>query len=126
TVIGRQWWWEYRYESYDGKKYGFVTANELHVPLSEDGTPRPVYLTLQSGDVCHSFWVPRLGGKTDLIPGLTNNMMFHATRPGLYLGQCAEYCGTQHANMLLRVYVEPEADFKKWLDHEKADAKPPA
>ena len=68
TVIGHQWWWEYRYDHYDGKAVGFTTANELHIPAGE-GAAWPVYLTLKSADVCHSFWVPRLGGKTDLIPG---------------------------------------------------------
>ncbi|HEY5311308.1 MAG TPA: c-type cytochrome, partial [Pirellulales bacterium] len=101
---------------------GFVTANELHVPASADGTPRPVYLTLKSADVCHSFWVPRLAGKTDLIPGHTNSMWFQTEKPGLYVGQCAEYCGTQHANMLLRVNVDALDDFQRWLKHEAAAA----
>jgi cytochrome c oxidase subunit II len=121
TVVGRQWWWEYVYEEYDGKKLGIVTANELRVPVSDKGTPRPVYLTLKSADVVHSFWVPRLAGKTDCIPGRTNRMWFQARESGVFLGQCAEYCGTQHANMLLRVIVEPDADFRRWLDNE---AKP--
>ena len=95
-----------RYDHYDGQPLGFITANELHMPASEDGTPRPVYLTLKSADVCHSFWVPRLAGKTDLIPGRTNSMWFQTDKPGLFVGQCAEYCGTQHANMLLRVVVD--------------------
>jgi cytochrome c oxidase subunit 2 len=122
TVIGRQWWWEYVYETYDGKPLGFMTANELHVPASDPDTARPIYLTLKSGDVCHSFWVPRLSGKTDLIPGHTNAMWFQTEQPGLYLGQCAEYCGTQHANMLIRVVVDPPDDFQKWLDHESSPA----
>src|SRR5437868_2617274 len=106
TVVGRQWWWEYRYDHYDGKELGFTTANELHFPASTAAVPRPVYLTLLSADVCHSYWVPRLAGKTDLIPGRTNHMWFQTEAPGLYLGQCAEYCGTQHANMLLRIYAD--------------------
>src|SRR5438132_5665370 len=106
TVVGRQWWWEYTYDHYNGRELGFTTANELHVPDSADGVPRRVYLTLRSADVCHSFWVPRLAGKTDVIPGRVNAMWFQTDRPGLYLGQCAEYCGTQHANMLLRVVVD--------------------
>lgn len=122
TVIGRQWWWEYVYDTYAGQKVGFVTANELHVPASDEGVPRPVYLTLKSADVCHSFWVPRLAGKTDLIPGRINQMWFQASRPGLYLGQCAEYCGTQHAHMLLRVVVDSPADFQKWLDNQSKPA----
>jgi cytochrome c oxidase subunit 2 len=83
TVIGHQWWWEYRYETFDGRKLGFTTANELHVPVSSVGQPRPVILTLQSADVCHSFWVPRLAGKTDLIPGRINRMTFEANQLGL-------------------------------------------
>lgn len=118
TVVGRQWWWEYSYEHYNGRKLGFITANELHIPASEDGKPRRVFLTLKSADVCHSFWVPRLGGKTDLIPGRTTDMWFEAKTPGLYVGQCAEYCGTQHAGMLLRVIVEPAADFEAWVANE--------
>jgi cytochrome c oxidase subunit 2 len=119
TVIGHQWWWEYGYDRYEGKDVGFVTANELHVPVSNDGVARPVYLTLKSVDVCHSFWVPRLAGKTDLIPGRTNQMWFQPTETGLFLGQCAEYCGTQHAHMLLRVVVHTPDDFQRWLDNEK-------
>ncbi|HTN77921.1 MAG TPA: cytochrome c oxidase subunit II [Pirellulaceae bacterium] len=122
TVIGRQWWWEYRYDYYDGKELNFTTANELHMPVSADGTPRPVYLTLKSADVCHSFWVPRLAGKTDLIPGRVNSMWLQTDQEGTYLGQCAEYCGTQHANMLLRVVVEPPEKFATWLAHEGAPA----
>lgn len=122
TVIGHQWWWEYRYEDYNGRKLGFTTANELHVPVSEEGTPRPVHLTLKSADVCHSFWVPRLAGKTDLIPGRTNRMGFQARETGLFLGQCAEFCGTQHANMLIRVVVDPPADFERWLAAEALPA----
>ena len=112
TVVGRQWWWEYRYDRYNGRELGFTTANELHIPAGEKGIPRPVYLTLKSADVCHSFGVPRLGGKTDLIPGRTNSMWFQTDKPGLYLGQCAEYCGTQHANMLIRVVVDSPSDFE--------------
>lgn len=122
TVIGHQWWWEYVYDKYDGKEMGFITANELYVPASEEGVPRPVYLTLKSADVCHSYWVPRLAGKTDLIPGRTNHMWFQTSQPGLYLGQCAEYCGTQHAHMLLRVNVDSPADFERWLDNQKKPA----
>lgn len=122
TVIGHQWWWEYIVDQDDGQKIGFTTANELHVPVSTADQLRPTYLTLKSADVCHSFWVPRLAGKTDLIPGRTNRMWFSTTEPGLYVGQCAEYCGTQHANMLLRVYVDSEADFQKWLAAEQLPA----
>lgn len=128
TVVGRQWWWEYRYEHYDGRKLGFVTANELHLPAGDDGgAGGRVYLRLESADVCHSFWVPQLAGKTDLIPGQTNEMWLEAPEPGLYVGQCAEYCGTQHAGMLLRVIVETPDDFDRWLAHEaEAAADEPA
>ncbi len=128
TVVGRQWWWEYRYESYNGEKLNFVTANELHIPASDadaSGVQRPVYLTLLSADVCHSYWVPRLAGKTDLLPGRHNKMFFQTAEPGLYLGQCAEFCGTQHAKMLIRVNVDAPADFEKWYKNEQGDARTP-
>src|SRR5262249_34665093 len=83
---------------------------------------RRVFLTLKSADVCHSFGVPRLAGKTDLIPGRVNAMWFQTDQPGLYVGQCAEYCGTQHANMLLRVVVDSPRDFESWLAHERQPA----
>jgi cytochrome c oxidase subunit 2 len=132
TAIGHQWWWEYVYETDGDSALGFITANELHIPKSnfdkdKSNERRPVYLTLQSADVCHSFWVPRLAGKTDLIPGKTNRMWFETDRVDLYLGQCAEYCGTQHAGMLLRVIVDPPTDFTKWVqDQEKAAVDDPA
>ena len=122
TVVGRQWWWEYRYDHYNGRPLGFTTANELHMPVSDAGVPRRVYLTLKSADVCHSFWVPRLGGKTDLIPGRVNSTWIETQREGLYLGQCAEYCGTQHANMHLRVIVETPDQFDAWLAREQTPA----
>ena len=122
TVIGHQWWWEYRYETYNDRKLGFITANELHIPVSEEGTRRPVYLRLESADVCHSFWVPRLNGKMDLIPGRTNSLLLETRQPGLYLGQCAEYCGAQHANMLIRVIVESPDEFDGWLANQMQPA----
>jgi cytochrome c oxidase subunit 2 len=122
TVVGHQWWWEYTYDSYDGEALGFTTANELHVPAGSDGVPRPVYLTLKSADVCHSFWVPRLAGKMDVIPGRTNHLWFQTDRTGLYVGQCAEYCGTQHANMLLRVSADPPEKFASWLENQRKEA----
>jgi cytochrome c oxidase subunit 2 len=134
TVVGKQWWWEYQYDHYNGKPIRalgpdgketdlpVITANELHIPASEQGVARPVYLILKSADVCHSFWVPRLGGKTDLIPGRINSMWFQSDQPGLYLGQCAEYCGTQHARMLLRVVVDPPRVFESWLENERKPA----
>ena len=124
TAIGHQWWWEYRYDHYDGKTLGFVTANELHIPTGADGVTRPVYLGLRSADVCHSYWVPRLAGKIDMIPGRTNYMWLQTDRPDLYLGQCAEFCGSQHANMLIRVIAEPAEDFERWLANEEKDQAP--
>jgi cytochrome c oxidase subunit 2 len=135
TVVGRQWWWEYQYEHYNGKPiralgpdgretdHPVITANELHIPASQEDVSRPVYLALKSADVCHSYWVPRLAGKTDLIPGRTNNLWFQTDRAGeLFLGQCAEYCGTQHAHMLLRVQVDSPDVFDVWLANERKPA----
>lgn len=112
TVTGHQWWWEFDYP-----EYGFVTANELHVP-----NKTPIYLTLESNDVIHSFWVPQLGGKTDVVPNHINHLWLEPTTTGTYVGQCAEYCGTQHANMLITVVVHPEEEFKEWVAHQKTDA----
>jgi cytochrome c oxidase subunit 2 len=114
TVVGHQFWWEYRYP-----QYGFTTANELHVPVSDPRQPTPTFLTLLSADTDHSFWVPRLAGKTDLIPNHPNTMWIDPRETGIYLGQCAQYCGTQHAKMLLRVYVEPRADFDRWVQAQR-------
>jgi cytochrome c oxidase subunit 2 len=102
-----------------------VPASHRSALAGETTVPprRPVFLTLQSVDVAHSFWVPRLAGKTDLIPGRTNTMWFETEHTGLYVGQCAEYCGTQHANMLLRVYVDPPEEFARWLANQKKDAR---
>jgi len=117
TVIGHQWWWEFRYPD-----LGIVTANELHVPLSTAAIPAVAALRLESADVAHSFWVAQLAGKTDVIPGITNNMWIDPRQAGVFLGNCAEYCGMQHANMLLRVVVEPAGDFEKWAAAQKMDA----
>src|SRR6266852_1121161 len=110
TVIGHQFWWEFRYPS-----LGVVTANELHVPVSDQLHPTPTFLKLLSADTDHSFWVPRLAGKTDLIPNRVNETWLDPHETGLFLGQCAQYCGTQHAKMLLRVYVDSPEDFKAWV-----------
>ena len=110
TVIGHQYWWEYRYP-----KLGIVTANELHIPLSDPNHPTPTFLKLLSADTNHSFWVPELAGKTDLIPNRVNEMWVDPHRPGIYLGQCAQYCGVQHAKMLLRVWVDRPEDFGAWV-----------
>ncbi len=117
TAIGRQWWWEFRYPA-----YGIVTANELHVPVSDPAHPSPTFLRLESADVAHSFWVPRLAGKTDLIPNRVNEAWIDPRETGLFEGQCAEYCGTQHAKMLLRVYVHTREDFDRWVAAQRASA----
>ena len=117
TVIGHQWWWEIRYPD-----LGIVTANELHVPASDQSKRQPTFLKLQSADVAHSFWVPQLAGKTDLIPNRENRMWIDPTQPGTYLGNCAEYCGMQHARMLLRVVVHPPAEFERWVTEQKRPA----
>jgi cytochrome c oxidase subunit II len=125
TVIGHQWWWEYVYPGETDKEPGFITANELHVPASnfaEASERRPVYLRLESADVCHSFWVPRLAGKTDLLPGRTNNMWFETAFKDWFLGQCAEFCGTQHAKMLLRVKVDAPDEYSRWAENEQKPA----
>jgi cytochrome c oxidase subunit 2 len=110
TVVGHQFWWEYRYPA-----LGIVTANELHIPASDPAHPRPTFLTLLSADTDHSFWIPRLSGKTDLIPNRVNEMWMDPQRTGIFLGQCAQYCGTQHAKMLLRVSVDSAEDFDAWV-----------
>ena len=118
VVIGHQYWWEYRYPAFD-----VVTANELHVPVSDPAHPTPTFLTLLSADTDHSFWVPRLAGKTDLIPNHPNSMWIDPHEKGLYLGQCAQYCGTQHAKMLLRVYVDSREDFDRWIESQRRPAQ---
>jgi cytochrome c oxidase subunit 2 len=117
TVIGHQFWWEYRYP-----KSGVVTANELHVPVSDAHHPQPTYLTMTSADTDHSFWVPRLAGKTDLIPNKVNVMWIDPQAADIYLGQCAQYCGAQHAKMLIRVYAQSPRDFAAWLAHQQQPA----
>ena len=117
-VIGHQFWWEYRYPT-----LGVVTANELHVPVSDPAHPTPTFLTLLSADTDHSFWVPRLAGKTDLIPNHPNSMWIDPHETGLFLGQCAQYCGTQHAKMLLRVYVQTREEFDRWVREQSQPAQ---
>jgi len=116
TVVGHQYWWEFRYP-----KQGIDAVNEIHVPLSSADHPEPTYLKLLSADTDHSFWVPRLSGKTDLIPNHPNDLWIEPMQPGLYLGQCAQFCGVQHANMLLRVYVDTPEQFAAWAANQ---AKP--
>lgn len=115
-VVGHQWWWEVDYP-----EEGFVTANEIHVPQG-----REVGIDLTSADVIHSFWVPQLGGKTDLVPGHTNRAGFLAATPGTYLGQCAEFCGLQHAHMRFDLVVESAAQFSDWVRHQQRPAQEPA
>jgi cytochrome c oxidase subunit 2 len=117
TVIGHQFWWEYRYP-----KLGIVTANELHIPVSDPTHPTPTFLKLLSADTDHSFWIPQLAGKTDLVPNHPNSMWMDPQRVGLFLGQCAQYCGTQHAKMLLRVSVENPQDFAAWVRAQQQPA----
>ena len=110
------------YDEYDDQDLGFITANELHVPASDDGVARPVYLTLKSADVCHSFWVPRLAGKTDLIPGRTNQMWFQTDAARLVprpVRRVLRYPARQHA---ARVNVDSPADFQSWLENQKKPA----
>ena len=118
TVTGHQWWWDVRYDdSLPSRR--FRTANELHVPVG-----RPVRITLQSNDVIHSFWVPSLNGKRDLIPGHTSELWFQADQPGVYEGQCAEFCGLQHAHMRLEIVAETPEAFDAWRTAQLAT--PPA
>lgn len=114
TVIGHQFWWEFRYPKLD-----IVTANELHVPVSTPQHPEPTYLRLLSADVDHSFWVPQLAGKTDLIPDHPNEMWIDPQETGLYLGQCAQFCGIDHAKMLIRVYVDTPQQFARWVSDQQ-------
>jgi cytochrome c oxidase subunit II len=117
TAIGHQFWWEFRYPT-----LGIVTANELHVPVSDPAHPTPTFLKLLSADTDHSFWIPQLAGKTDLIPNHPNRMWMDPLRTGIFLGQCAQYCGTQHAKMLLRVSVDSHDDFAAWVRGQQRPA----
>lgn len=112
-VIGHQWWWEVRYPDFK-----VITANEIHIPAGE-----PVLVKVSTADVIHSFWVPQLQGKIDTIPGQTNAIWLQAQKPGTYRGQCAEYCGTEHALMAFVVIAQPAGDFQSWV---QAQAKPSA
>ncbi|MDF1504879.1 cytochrome c oxidase subunit II [Roseisolibacter sp. H3M3-2] len=119
-VTGRQYWWEVRYRA-RRPDLEFETANELRVPVG-----RRVVVRLRSRDVIHSFWVPGLQGKMDLVPGRTNALVFTAARPGRWRGQCAEFCGAQHAKMAFTVVAEPAAEWQAWAARQRADARPPA
>jgi cytochrome c oxidase subunit 2 len=119
TVTGNQWWWDITYNSADASKT-LRTANELHLPVGV-----PVRIILQSNDVIHSFWVPSLTGKQDLIPGRQSDVTILPTEIGVYRGQCAEFCGTQHAHMAFVVDVESYPDFLKWWHHQLEPAPAP-
>jgi cytochrome c oxidase subunit II len=116
-VVGHQFWWEYHYS-----KLGFTAANELHVPVSSGQAPMTTSLNLLSADVDHSFWVPALSGKIDLIPNQVNHIWFNPDKTGMYVGQCAQFCGVQHAKMLLRVYVQTPEDFSAWVKNQQQPA----
>jgi cytochrome c oxidase subunit II len=110
AITGHQWWWEIQYEE-EVPSQRVVTANELHIPIN-----RPVVFKVTSRDVIHSFWVPNLQGKRDLIPGYTTAVWLQADRSGFFRGQCAEFCGMQHAHMALDVVAESDRDFEGWLN----------
>ena len=118
-VQGNQWWWYVRYQNDDPRQV-LVTANEIHIP-----TGRPVMIRGSSADVIHSFWVPNLHGKRDLIPSRTTTEWIQANQPGVYRGQCAEFCGLQHAHMSLWVIAEPEDKFKTWFQRQLQPVTPP-
>jgi cytochrome c oxidase subunit 2 len=118
-VTGHQWWWEVTYIA-DPPDRQFTTANEIHIPVGQ-----PVSIKLQGVDVIHSFWVPALTGKTDVIPGQVNTTWLEAHQPGIYRGQCTEYCGQQHAHMALEVVASPPDEFKRWWDHQLEAAGAP-
>ncbi|MEJ8838830.1 cytochrome c oxidase subunit II [Ramlibacter sp. AN1133] len=119
-VSGAQWWWRVHYRD-DAAARGFETANEIHIPVG-----RPVRVELASEDVIHSFWIPQLAGKIDMIPGQTNVLWLHAARRGTYRGQCGEFCGAQHAHMAMQVVADEPADFARWRDNQLRAAPAPA
>jgi cytochrome c oxidase subunit II len=119
-VTGRQWWWQVTYEDSQPSRV-FTTANEIHIPVGE-----PVLIKLESSDVIHSFWIPNLTGKMDAIPGRQNQIQIQADRPGVYRGQCAEFCGFQHAHMGMLVIADTKDDFERWRNHQITSAIPPA
>jgi cytochrome c oxidase subunit 2 len=118
-VSGHQWWWEIEYEEGIPARH-VLTANELHIPIG-----RPVVLKVTSRDVIHSFWAPNLQGKRDLIPGYTTAIWMQADQAGVFRGQCAEFCGLQHAHMAFAVIAEPEADYQRWLEAMRQPARAP-
>lgn len=120
VIVGHQWWWEVHY-LYGGLDQQFTTANEIHIPAH-----RPVNIELESADVMHSFWVPSLHGKVDLVPGHPNFIRIEASEPGESFGQCAEYCGEQHANMHILVVAQEPTDFMAWFAAQSKPGVPPA
>jgi len=121
-VTAHQWWWEVKYEAAGQPDRSFITANEIHIPV---GTP--VEIHLMSGDVIHSFWVPQLAGKTDAIPGQVNHAWLEAGKPGIYRGQCTQFCGLQHAHMAFDVIAQPQPEFKAWWNQQLTpEPAPPA
>lgn len=118
-VTGWMWWWQVDYLD-DNNNVIATTANELHIPVG-----RPVHVALESADVIHSFWVPELQGKTDMVPGIVNHSWFTANKAGVFRGQCAEFCGAQHALMAFLVIAEREEEFERWLEHQQASASVP-
>ncbi len=118
-AVGRKWWWEFRY-TVNGPATRFRTAYEMHIPVG-----RPVELKLIASDVIHSFWVPNLSGKRDLIPGKDRGLLIRADKPGVYEGQCAEFCGVEHANMRFLVVAESPAEFAAWREHQLGSPPPP-
>jgi cytochrome c oxidase subunit 2 len=119
SVTSHQWWWEVTYEDREPSRV-FSTANEIHVPVG-----RPVVVKLQSDDVIHSFWVPNLHGKKDLIPGHTSTLQFQADTPGLYRGQCSEFCGYQHAKMAFLVFAQAPEEYERWAHAQRESARQP-
>jgi cytochrome c oxidase subunit 2 len=119
-VTGYQWWWDVRYNDVDASNI-FTTANEIHIPVGV-----PVMFNLRANDVIHSFWVPNLAGKKDLIPGKISTIWLQADKPGVYRGQCAEYCGLQHARMALWIVAEPQDQFNAWRQNQTQGSIPPA
>jgi cytochrome c oxidase subunit II len=119
-VRAHQWWWEFRYLDSKDPSQSFVTANEIHIPVG-----KPVRVELQSADVIHEFWVPSLAGKTQAIPGQTNVTWLEADKPGVYRGQCTQFCGMQHAHMALAVFADSPDSFEAWKRDQLGDAPAP-
>ena len=120
TVIGQQWWWEYRYDVDGDGEDDIITANDLVIPVGQ-----PIALTIQSRDVIHSFWIPALNGKRDAVPGRAQPLTIEADEPGVYRGQCSEFCGLSHSYMRMRVVALAAADYKTWQDNQLTGADVP-